>query len=175
MRSLGDPGLVVQVAMRELVTLVLQARIKLTEGYRWEPVASAVRERLLDRFGFDQRPLARPALLCEAIAAIQSVRGVAWVDVYNFGGIPETRIIDPEQKKQRVLVTQEFITAIVNRIVGRNRVPMPALPEGTNPIEIPAQRVDAGSAELEGAAVRPARLAMFSPAVPDTLILNQVV
>ena len=168
LRSLGDPGLVVQVAMRELVTLVLQARIKLTEGYRWEAVATAARARLLERFGFDQRPLARPALLCEAIAAIQSVRGVAWVDVDNFGGIPET-FVDPQQNGKRVLVTQGFITDTVGTITGANPTAF-----NLKPAETPAQRVAAGSAELEGAAIRPARLAMFSPAVPDTLILNQI-
>lgn len=172
LRSLGDPGLVVQVAMRELVTLVLQAKIRLVDGYRWEPVATAVRERLLDRFGFDQRPLARPALLCEVIAAIQSVRGVAWVDVDNFGGIPETFNVaqnGEKRSRKRVLATQDFITDIVGAIVDVDK---------DNPMHgragVPAQRVEAGAAELEGTTIRPARLAMFSPAVPDTLILNQI-
>lgn len=173
LRSLGDPGLVVQVAMRERVTLVLQARIKLIDGYRWEAVATAVRERLLDRFGFDQRPLARPALLCEVIAAIQSVRGVAWADVDQFGGISET-FIDPQQGGRRVLATQGFITASVDRIIGRDPQSTNTAPGGMKPIEIPAQRVDAGSAGLEGATIRPARLAIFSPTVPDTLVLNQI-
>jgi hypothetical protein len=43
----------------------------------------------------------------------------------------------------------------------------------------PAQRVEAGGAELEkiglqSGAIRPARLAMFSPTVTDTLVLNQI-
>ncbi len=173
LRNLGDPGLVVQVAMRELVTLVLQAKIKLADGYRWEPVATALRERLLDRFGFAQRPLARPALLCDVVATIQSVRGVAWADVDHFGGIPET-FLDPKQNSRRVLATQEFITDTVERIVGRdvgtNTMNFP----GIKPNENPAQRVAAGAAEFENGAIRPARLAMFSPAVPDTLVLNQI-
>ena len=116
----------------------------MSEGYRWEPVATAARARLLDCFGFDQRPLARPALLCEAIAAIQSVRGVAWVDVDNFGGIPAT-FVDPQQNGKRVLVTQGFITDVVGTITGAH--------SGTfnlKPAETPAQRVEAGRAELEG-------------------------
>ena len=169
LRGLGDPGLVVQVAMRERVTLVLQARIKLSGGHRWEPVATAVRERLLDRFGFDKRPLARPALLCEVIAAIQSVRGVSWVDVDHFGGIPET-FLDPSQNHKRVLVTQDVITETVRIITGAQHSTF-----NSKPADMPAQRVDAGGAALEGAAIRPARLAMFSPAVPDTLILNQII
>lgn len=173
LRTLGDPGLVVQVAMRELVTLVLQAKIKLVDGYRWEPVATAVRARLLDRFGFDQRPLARPALLCDIVAAIQSVRGVDWVDVDNFGGIPET-FLDKNQNGKRVLATQDFITATVAHITGSQYGN-----SELKPVRGPAQRVEAGGAELEGnglegAAIRPARLAMFSPTVADTLILNQI-
>lgn len=173
LRTLGDPGLVVQVAMRELVTLVLQARIKLADGYRWESVATAVRARLLDHSGFDRRPLARPAPLCEMIAAIQSVRGVGWVDVDHFGGIPETFL--DKQTGKRVLATQSFITNTVGRIVGRDASQTDAFGIHDKPPEIPAQRVDAGAAELEGGTIRPARLAMFSPAVPDTLILNQIV
>lgn len=173
LRTLGDPGLVVQVAMRELVTLVLQAKIKLVDGYRWEPVTTEVRTRLLDRFGFDQRPLARPALLCDIVAAIQSVRGVDWVDVDNFGGIPET-FLDKNQNGKRVLATQDFITATVAHITGSQYGN-----SELKPVRGPAQRVEAGGAELEGnglegAAIRPARLAMFSPAVTDTLILNQI-
>jgi hypothetical protein len=174
LRSLGDPGLVVQIAMRERVTLVLQARIKLVDGYRWEPVATAVRERMLERFGFDRRALARPALLCEAIAAIQSVRGVAWVDVDRFGGIPET-FLDPTQGGRRVLATQSFITDTVSGIVGRDKPTANTQSNAVKGADIPAQRVDAGGAELEGAVIRPARLAMFAPALPDTLILNQIV
>ncbi len=174
LRSLGDPGLVVQVAMRELITLVLQAKIKLIDGYRWEPVATALRERLLDRFGFAQRQLARPALLCEVIATIQSVRGVAWADVDHFGGIPET-FLDPKQGGRRVLATQDFITETVGRIVGRHVDKSSINSPQFKKTENPAQRVAAGSAEFEGNAIRPAQLAMFSPAVPDTLVLNQIV
>lgn len=174
LRSLGDPGLVVRIAMRELVTLVLQAKLKLIDGYRWEPVATAVRDRLLERFGFDQRPLARPALLCEVIAAIQSVRGVDWVDVDSFGGIPET-FLDATQGGKRVLATQGFITATVQHIVGSDDATLNSNITGKKGIWIPAQRVEAGGAELEGGVIRPARLAMFTPAVPDTLILNQII
>lgn len=176
LRSLGDPGLVVQIAMRELVTLVLQAKIKLADGYRWEPVATAVREHLLDRFGFSQRPLARPALLCEVIAAIQSVRGVGWVDVDSFGGIPETFLdTKPDGTVVRTLATQGFITQTVQRIVGAgDQSQSHTTSSGKQGVALPADRVDAGGAEREGASIRPARLAMFTPAVPDTLILNQI-
>src|SRR5690606_9660897 len=67
LRRLGDPGLRVQVSMRERITLVLEARIRLQQGHRWEPVATAARALLLERFGFARRDLGQPALLCEVV------------------------------------------------------------------------------------------------------------
>lgn len=170
LRELGDPGLSVQVAIRERIALVLQARLRLQPGHRWEPVASAVRARLLERFGFEQRALAQPALLCELVAAMQSVRGVDWVDVDSFGGIPET-VID-WQSGQRRLVTQDEITDIVQTIVYGDSDTGQDDEQG-RPVQPPA-RVEAGAAEREGERIRPARLACFVPGVPDTLILNPV-
>ncbi|MBO7942390.1 hypothetical protein JTP77_041790, partial [Streptomyces sp. S9] len=103
LRELGDPALTVQVAMRERLALVLQAKLKLLPGYQWEPVSQAVRERLLDRFGFHARAIAQPALLCELVAAMQSVRGIDWVDVDSFGAIPETTL--DWHTQQRRLIT----------------------------------------------------------------------
>ncbi|MGN7918123.1 putative baseplate assembly protein [Lysobacter sp. 22409] len=172
LRELGDPALSVQVAMRERIALVLQARLRLLPGHRWEPVATAVRERLLERFGFDQRALARPALLCEIVAAMQSVRGVDWVDVDSFGGIPET-VID-WQSDQRRLISQDEITDIVQAIVyGDSDSGFNGNDEQPIPVQPPA-RVEAGPAEPDGDTIRPARLACFVPNVPDTLILNPV-
>ncbi|MBX9403060.1 putative baseplate assembly protein [Lysobacter sp. BMK333-48F3] len=170
LRELGDPGLSVQVAMRERIALVLQARLRLQAGHRWEPVASAVRARLLERFGFEQRALAQPALLCELVAAMQSVRGVDWVDVDSFGGIPQT-VID-WQSGQRRLVRQDEITGIVQTIVYGDSDTGQDDEQG-RPVQPPA-RVDAGAAYREGERIRPARLACFVPSVPDTLILNPV-
>ena len=39
---------------------------------------------------------------------------------------------------------------------------------------VPATRVDVNLADFENGALRPAQLAMFTDAVPDTLILNQI-
>lgn len=187
LRELGDPALTVQVAMRERLALVLQAKLKLLPGYRWEPVSSAVRERLLDRFGFHARALAQPALLCEVVAAMQSVRGIDWVDIDSFGAIPET--VYDWQRKQRRLITQDGITETVERILHGEPNGKNANTGGLNngstgqgsgggydpyePLQPPA-RVDARRAEPEGPRILPAQLAFFAPAVADTLILNPV-
>ncbi|QWP78977.1 putative baseplate assembly protein [Lysobacter sp. K5869] len=173
LRELGDPALTVQVAMRERLALVLQAKLRLLPGYRWEPVSAAVRERLLDRFGFHARAIAQPALLCELVAAIQSVRGIDWVDVDSFGAIPET-VVD-YHSQQRRLITQGEITDTVREILDGDSDSngFDDDDETHEPLQPPA-RVDAGRAEVEGERIRPARLAFFAPAIPDTLILNPV-
>src|SRR5262249_5340980 len=152
---------------------VLQAKLRLLPGYRWEPVSAAVRERLLDRFGFHARAIAQPALLCEAVAAIQSVRGVDWVDIDSFGAIPETPV--DRSSQQRRLVTPGEITDPVRQIIfgDWDSNGLDDDDENPEPLQPPA-RIDAGRAEVEGDRIRPARLAFFAPAIPDTLILNPV-
>lgn len=172
LRELGDPALTVQVAMRERLALVLQAKLKLLPGYRWEPVSAAVRERLLDRFGFHARAIAQPALLCELVAAMQSVRGIDWVDVDSFGAIPETAI-DWYTKKRR-LITQDEITDTVRWILDGDDDSNGFDDDGFHEPLQPPSRVDAERAKPEGDRIRPAQLAFFATAVPDTLILNPV-
>ena len=172
LRELGDPALTVQVAMRERLALVLQAKLKLLPGYQWEPVSQAVRERLLDRFGFHARAIAQPALLCELVAAMQSVRGIDWVDVDSFGAIPETTL--DWHTQQRRLITQDEITDTVRWILDGDSDENTANGEDDyEPLQPPA-RVDAQRAQAEGERIRPGQLAFFATAVPDTLILNPV-
>jgi len=169
LRMLGDPGLALQVSPRERIALMLQARVRLLDGHRWEPVAAALRAALLQRFGFEARALGQAALLCEVIATMQAVRGVAWVDVDHFGGVPE-RSEDPATGA-RTLVTQDFITDTVHRIVGLadHDTSVPGSAPGG-----PAERVAAARAAYLHGHLRPAQLAIFAPAVADTLILNQI-
>src|ERR1044072_9839221 len=72
LRKLGDVSVPIQIDSRELIILVLSARIRLQPDYLWDPVALEVRTALLDKFGFRKRALGQPALLCEIIGAIQS-------------------------------------------------------------------------------------------------------
>jgi hypothetical protein len=105
-----------------------------------------VRAALLEAFGFQKRALGQLALLSEVIAVIQKIKGVEYVDTDAFGGVPE----------------QSSLTGIadaVQEIVNRSS---------------PASRVDANLADLENGVMHPAQLAIFTEAVPDTLILNQI-
>ena len=171
LRQFGASDLPVQIALRELVTLVLSAAIRLAPDYQWEPVVTAVRTMLLDRFGFQKRALGQPALLSEIIAAIQAVEGVEYVDVDAFGGVPEKRA---NADGTRELLTLDEISTAVQQIVSG---PQGEKPNGSSlrtSSSIPTPRVDVNVAEFENNGLRPAQLALFTNAVPDTLILNQL-
>jgi len=161
LRTLGDPDLPVQVDHRELIALVLSAGVKLLPDYLWEPVAIAIRARLLDAFGFAKRALGQPALHCEVLAVIQGVPGVAYVDLDAFGGVSEQTI--DASTGARVLRTPDDITEAVRAIV-----------EPTAQGSHPGDRVDAFPGGSDHGVIRPAELAIFTPAVADTLILNQL-
>jgi len=94
LRQFGDPALPIEVQLRELVMLVLSAKVKILPDRLWDPVVTEIRSTLLDVFGFQKRTLGQPALLCEVISTIQNVEGVAYVDVDAFGGVPE-RVATP--------------------------------------------------------------------------------
>jgi len=80
---------------RELLALVLSARVRVLPDYDWEFVAPAIRARLVDAFGFDRRDLGQPVFLSEVITVIQRVAGVAWVDVDVLHAITEPELSAP--------------------------------------------------------------------------------
>jgi hypothetical protein len=160
LRNLGDLSIGIQIESRELIILVLSAKIRLQPDYLWDPVAQAVRDAVFDKFGFRKRALGQPALLCEIIACIQAIEGVAWVDVDSFGGVPE-KVTDPDGTR-RLQLPEELAKAvrdIVKPLAGS---------------DAPGQAVMAGLAGFEGGALSPAQLAIFTPSVPDTVVLNQI-
>jgi hypothetical protein len=114
LRLYGDPSLPVQLAVRELVMLVLSIRIELQPDYQWESVVTQVRAAMLDTLGFQRRRLAELAFLSPVIAAIQAVRGVAYADVDALGGVPE-RVAEPDGTRR--LLTLPEISAAVQHIV----------------------------------------------------------
>ena len=165
LRQFGDSDFPVQIELRELVVLVLRANVRLVADYQWDPVEAKIRSKLLDVFGFQRRALGQPALLSEIIAAIQNIEGVAYVDVDAFGGVPEKRAGDD---RTRQLLTLDDISAAVQEIVSEPQDKTPAAKA------VSSKRVKVNVADFENSFPRPAQLAVFTNAVPDTLILNQV-
>lgn len=169
LRKLGDPDLPLRVEPRELLALVMSAGVALLPDYSWEPVSTAVRSTLLQRFGFGQRALGQSVRLAEVISAIQGVRGVAYVDVDTLGAVPE-KVTDRDGTRR--LVTQDEVTRFVagalrpdDRPTAKRRAGL----AGRLPPDVIA--FPGGN---DGGALRPAELAVFTPSVTDTLILNQL-
>jgi predicted phage baseplate assembly protein len=171
LRQFGDLDLPVQIALRELVTLVLSAGIRLAPDYQWEPVVTAVRITLLDRFGFQKRALGQPVLLSEVIAAIQATEGVEYVDVDAFGGVPEKQGADDGTRE---LLTLDEISAAVQRIVSGSQAQNPDASKMPAFGSVPPPHVNVNVADFENKGLRPAQLALFTAAVPDTIVLNQL-
>ncbi|MDR0781046.1 MAG: putative baseplate assembly protein, partial [Pseudomonadales bacterium] len=157
--ALGDPDLPLRVDLRERKALVLSANIKILPDHRWEIVVSAVRTALLDAFGFDKRKLGQKALLSDVISVMQRVRGVAWVDIDAFGAVPE------KNKKTRELSTPDEIVKAIEAII-----------DSSSSVDQMPSDIDAwpGGFDAEIPMLRPAEIIAFTPAVPDTLILNQI-
>ncbi len=153
----GDPALPVRVALRELLTLVLDAGIALLPDYLWEAVEPKIRAALLDTFGFARRSLGQDALLTEALAVIQGVPGVAAVDIDAFGAIPET-VPDPRVAGGRRTLSPAAIGERIRAIAGQP----------------PAARVRARLAEALPQGISPAQIALLLPGVPETVKLRRL-
>ncbi len=189
----GDPDLPVRVDSRELLALVLSANVKIGADYRWEPVSDQIRALLLDTFGFARRALGQPALRCEVIAAIQSVPGVTYVDVDVFDRVEEkitARRTGSEELVRRYRTPDELSDQVQAAVRGTVnvapvRLVVASLNESSAAAVLPAsgkienkrKRPDgvvAALANVRRGLILPAQLAIFSPSVPDTLVLNQI-
>ncbi|HEY9102443.1 putative baseplate assembly protein [Chitinimonas sp.] len=145
LRRFGDPSLPVRLAIRELLVLVLSANVRLKPDYLWEPVAAKIRAALLARFGFARQALGQSVSLGQVISLIQGVEGVAYVDVDTFTSTPE------------------------NTTRSEGQANAANVPSG-----LPKPYVPVYGAQQRGGQSLPAQLALFTPDVPDTLILNQI-
>ena len=83
----GDLSVPVRVAVRDLRLIVLSAGVKVLPDFSWDLVEPRIRAALLAEFGFTARELGQPAFLSSAVATIQRVPGVDYVDVDVFQGI----------------------------------------------------------------------------------------
>ena len=161
----GDPALPVILAIRELLLLVISARVRLLPDYVWEKVAPRIRTKLLDTLSFENRELGQDVFLSEVISAMQKIEGVAYVDVDLLGKLVE------KNDDGTVRTPNELLASIKDQIE-----PDPKKPnKPTQPP--PAQRVRVNLPELpttSGGQIRPAQLAYLTADVPDTLILNLI-
>ena len=162
LRDFGDPFQPIQLDVRELLLLVISAKVRLHPDYLWEKVEPKIRAALLETFSFERRELGQDVLLSEVISVIQRVPGVAYVDVDTLGGIPE-KVPDEQNPGERRTITPEEITQRVKQI-----------DEESKERRWPSPRVSVNLADFEQGAIRPAQLAFLTPEVPATLILNGI-
>jgi hypothetical protein len=151
LRTFGDPSVPVQVCIRRVKLLVMIAGVKLEPDYLWEAVEPKIRAAVYARFAFDARDLGQPAFLSEAIAAIQSIEGVLYVDAQAFDSVSEDTTVEELSKLAATLAPHPFVPADLAR-----------LDPSADPAGDPCARI------------RPAELAFLTPDVPDALFLTQI-
>jgi hypothetical protein len=159
LQEFGDPRQVVQLAIRELLLVVVSARVRILPDYEWESVATGIRAAMLYAFGFEQRELGEDVLLSKVISVMHAVRGVGYVDLDILAGIPEKKV----DAGIRRLLTPDEITLEVQEAIDLSAV-----------TGRPAARLRVNLAKDEGGIIRPAQLAILAPDLAETLILNQI-
>ncbi|WP_128913957.1 putative baseplate assembly protein [Granulicella sibirica] len=137
-----------QLAQRGSKLLVISAGVKLLPDYEVESVFPAIRSALLALYSFETRDFGQSAYLSEAIAAIQAVEGVAYLNVTTFASVADTVTGDQLAALGSTLGLQQVVTAKLARID----------PTQTDP----ALRILA------------AQLVTLSPDIQDTLILTEI-
>ncbi|MFC9131220.1 putative baseplate assembly protein [Streptomyces sp. NPDC057099] len=188
----GDPNLPVRVDGRELVLLLIAARVKVAPDHAWHTVEPRLRQALLNRLGFEGRELGRPARLSEVLATAHTVPGVDYVDVDVFTGVPAsatpeeltellTRPGPPKASVPAHAATyDEKIHTVraengetLSEICAKYGVPLAELLR-LNPDITDTRRLPKGRSVFVFRGIRPAQLALLSPRAADTLILTEV-
>lgn len=156
LRTFGDPALPVQVESRELLALVISARIAPDPAYLWEDVVARVRAALLDRYSFDRQELGQQVVLSEVIGLIQGQRGVLYVDIDALGSVSQLAANGERRAPQELAAAMR---AVIDDAARTGR---------------PDPYVRIRGARKAGAAVLPAQLGLLLPSLPETLLLTRI-
>ncbi|HZP03450.1 MAG TPA: putative baseplate assembly protein [Terracidiphilus sp.] len=107
----GDPNQPVQIDLRRLKVLVISAGVKIQPDYVWESVAANLRAAILDLYSFDNRCLGQSAFLSEAVAVMQAVAGVQYVDMQKFDSVAQSVTAAQLTTLASTLTVQPFVEA----------------------------------------------------------------
>jgi len=176
-QKLGDPNQAIQVEMSELMLLLVVANIRILPDYQWESVEPRIRQRLLDTFSFEQRELGQAVFLSEVISTIQQVSGIAYVDVDILDTVSETEAADPAKlvaKIQALTRNEVSPNGIQPSATSADKPPDEKQPKNRIPVSLARVEPDAKKRFLPKQLIQPAQLAVLSPRVPLSLILNPV-
>jgi hypothetical protein len=168
LRSLGDPHLPVRVELREMLSLVMSANVRVLPDYAWEFVEPKIRAALIEAFSFEQRELAQDVTKSEVISVVQGVRGVAYVDLDFLATISES---DVEAELRRTTLNAGKGSAEDN--TPESKTFAEALVTVDHRVVVQPARVNAKATTFSERLV-PAQIAVLSTALPETLILTEV-
>ncbi|MFI9424471.1 putative baseplate assembly protein [Streptomyces achromogenes] len=188
----GDPDLPVRVDARELVLLLIAAKVRLAPDHAWETVEPRLRQALLRRLGYEGRELGRPARLSEVLATAHSVPGVDHMDVDVFTGVPASATPDrltallagpgtprptvpahPAAYDEQTYTVRDAGGETLSSVCARHGIPLSRLLR-LNPDITDTRRLAKGRTVVVFRGIRPAQLAMLSARAADTLILTEV-
>ena len=164
LHQFGDPFQPIQVATRELMLLVIIGKVRLQPDYQWESVEPEIRAAMLDAFGFDRRELGQSVFLSEIISTIQQVVGVNYVDVDALDSVSETEATTPGQLEKK-------LKELVDTASAPDAKPRDFIYVREAKARSQAQCAQGPQSSTQDG-ICPAQLAILSPSVPDTLILN---
>lgn len=162
LRLYGDPDQPIQLKLRELMVIIISAKIKILPDYQWEAVEPQIRQTLLDTFSFEQRELGQDITLSEVISTIQKVAGVDFVDLDILDTVSETEAANPNT------LTEIFAALAQGKVYPRenNRE------NNTSTESQPRKRITVNLARVKQQKIQPAQIAILTPSQPLTLILN---
>jgi hypothetical protein len=188
----GDPNLPVRVDVRELVLLLIAAKVKVAPDHAWEFVEPRLRQALLRRLGYEGRELGQPARLSEVLATAQSVPGVDYVDVDVFTGVPASATPEqltglltapgtprasvpahPAAYEERTHTVRDAHGETLSSVCARHGLPLAELLR-LNPDITDTRRLARGRTVFVFRGIRPAQLTLLSARAADTLILTEV-
>lgn len=157
----GDPSQQFSVLEREVSLLVIQAKIKIDPSLEWEIVEPKVRSALLDRFQYGTAQLAQDIPQSDAIATMQSVEGVVYIDIEKFDVVRQQDVAN--------------IKNLLNRLQIRPRISVKPTRVTSAEQELDSLDLnDDGLPVLSLLAIRPAQLCYLDPKIRDTLVLEQI-
>ncbi|MEO1208775.1 MAG: putative baseplate assembly protein [Cyanobacteria bacterium J06638_20] len=183
LRKLGDPNLAIAVELRELMLLLISAKVKVLPDYQWELVEPNIRQALLEHFQFDRRNLGQDVTLSEVLRTIQQVPGVDYADLDILDTISEIEaanpalLVDKLEQLQRIVTLQEQGKKQGTQIRSpkrRSGSEHPQQPRVRLPVHLARPETDPDQRVLPEHLIQPAQLALLSADLPTTLILNPV-
>jgi LysM repeat protein len=178
----------VRLAVREVVTVVMAAGVRVLDDYSWADVEPVLRATVLRTLGFARQELGQPAYLSTVVGAMQAVPGVDFVDVDVFKGVESdttplkllvvSRSLDAPDpcvparlaayaKRLHTVAPGDTLTSIAHT----NGLTLDQL-VALNPRAVRLVETGAELRLFEG--IRPAQLAVLPAALPEALSLRRI-